>query len=380
MAGPTAAATGLQFLSHVNLIEPVKAPSGTNTRLDGIIVPASRPARHLTTAIDLAIAADCNLVVMCSMQTHLEQVRSFFDAKSFTKGTAVDFSGFDAPLLYFQTSEWARTGLGRIACGARDSDLSTKRNVGLLIARMLRWQRILFIDDDIRGISFDDISRTVSLLGADGAGYRTAGLRVKHFPDNSVVCHARREIGDEQDVFVSGSVLAVDCTGPFDFFPDIYNEDWLFFYRDVASRRLAIPGTHTVQMRQIRYNPFAEPQRAAREEFGDVIAEGIYSLLHHRIFGPHFATKEYWERFIRDRDGILDSITKRLHHAPPELRDEIAKAIRTARETLKSITPHMCVDYLAVWQQDLCQWAELRDNLPEMGSVSDALWELQLHL
>ena len=136
---------------------------------------------------------------------------------------------------------------------ARSSDLSLKRNTGLLLARMLGWDRIFFLDDDIRWISADTLRSTVSLLGAAGHGYRTAGMSVRTTPTTpSVPCAP--EVGRKQGVFVSGSVLAVDCRVPFDFFPDLYNEDWLFFHRDAAEGRLATPGSiaRAASLRSVR--------------------------------------------------------------------------------------------------------------------------------
>lgn len=382
---------GLQRPSHEDLIEMVSSigrPTSTDARLDAIIVPASRPYKNLATAIELARAKDCHLVVLCSMDTRPEKVRSLFTGKNFAKGTAVEVpKSYSIPHLELATTEWVKRGPGKAVSGGRDSDLSVKRNVGLLIARMLGWQRIFFMDDDIRGLTEEDLDRTVSVLGIEGIGYSSSGLhvehfqsssmRVKHFPDNSVVCHARRMVAEHQDVFVSGSVLAVDCAAQFDFFPDIYNEDWLFFYRDVAARRLASPGLHATKIEQVKYNPFADPRRAAKEEFGDVIAEGLYSLLHHKL-GMEFATVEYWNQFIDSRNGVLDDVCRKLHEAPVEFRDEIEKAMRTARETLDQIEARMCVDYLGAWRRDLFQWEITLGKLPKEESVPDALRELRL--
>jgi hypothetical protein len=328
------------------------------------------------TAIELAIAADCQLVVVCSMRTRPEKVRSLFARKDFTRGIAVEVPrGYGHRFLRLETTEWMKHGPGKDVCGGRDSDLSTKRNIGLLLAWLLGWQHILFMDDDIRGISVDDLARTVSLLRH---GFRSAGMQVKHFPDNSVVCHARRMVGLDQGVFVSGSLLAVDCSAPFGFFPDIYNEDWLFFYRDVAARKLASPGLHATQMRQMKYNPFADPQRAAREEFGDAIAEGLYSPLHHGGPGPELPGSQYWERFLLDRNAILDGVFRQLDKAPAELRDEIKKAMLIARETLQKITPVMCADYIAAWQRDLDEWASSLASLPRDLTMAKALHKLDL--
>ena len=138
---------------------------------------------------------------------------------------------------------------------------------------MLGWDRVFFLDDDIREVSFPDLRRTVSMLGQR---YYSVGMQVSDFPDNSEVCHAHRETGQRQGVFVSGSVLAIDCTAPVGFFPNVYNEDWLFSIttQSRAARLLRPAAT------QLPYDPFDDPRRAAGQEFGDVIAEGLYALLH----------------------------------------------------------------------------------------------------
>jgi len=194
-------------------------------------------------------------------------------------------------------------------------------------------------------------------------------MSVQDYPDNSVVCHARRAVGAYQDVFVSGSALAVDCGVPFGFFPDLYNEDWLFFYRDAAEERLATPGSLA---EQLPYDPFTDPQRAAGQEFGDVIAEGLYSLLHSSL-GIDAADEGYWEQFLKQRNTVLDDVTRHLPALPPSLRGEMSKAIGAAQQVLWDITAKMCVDYLAAWQRDLGRWDKLLANLPQVSSLQDAL-------
>ncbi len=309
----------LQYPTHAELIESscLPAPSA-RTGLDAIIVPASRPAENLSTAVKLATETDARLIVLCSFRTHADDVRALL-AKHRLRDPAVvempqECKGWI--LNDFKTTEWVHQGPGKVVCVARNSDLSMKRNTGLLLARMLGWERIFFMDDDIRAVSAQTVLSTLSVLGTGGHRYRTAGMSVKSYPDNSVVCHARREVGEDQDVFVSGSVLAVDCRMPFDFFPDLYNEDWLFFYRDAAEESLATGGSLA---EQLAYDPFADPQRAAGQEFGDVIAEGLYALLHSGL-GPESADEEYWNRFLEQRSSVLDGVCKLLPNARSELR------------------------------------------------------------
>jgi hypothetical protein len=371
----------LQYPTHAELLEPTCPPAPpAGTGLDAIIVPASRPAENLQTAIGLAKETGARLIVLCSFRTHANEVRALL-----AKNVLADAAVVQMPrkrgkwiLRDFETTRWVHNGPGKAVCGTRNSDLSMKRNTGLLLARMLGWQRIFFMDDDIRGVSAETLLSTVSLLGSADGGYRTAGMSVEKYPDNSVVCHARREVGEYQGVFVSGSVLAVDCRVPFGFFPDLYNEDWLFFYRDAAEERLATPESHA---EQLPYDPFADPQRAASQEFGDVIAEGLYALLHSGR-GAEAADEEYWKRFLEDRNRVLGDVSGRLSKLEPamrpELRGKVSSAIGAAQQILWAVTPKMCTDYVAAWQRDLERWEGVLADLAGASSVEDALGKVGL--
>lgn len=365
-----------QYDTHAGLIGPSRPPTPTaGAGLDAIIVPAARPAKNLQTAVGLAAETGARLIVLCSLRADADEVRALLAEHKLREAAAVEMPQKCSqwPLRDFETTRWL-DGAGKAVRGARSSDLSLKRNTGLLLARMLGWDRIFFLDDDIRWISADTLQRTVSLLGAGGCGYRTAGMSVKDYPDNSVVCHARREVGEKQGVFVSGSVLAVDCRAPFDFFPDLYNEDWLFFHRDAAEGRLATPGSIA---EQLPYDPFGDPRRAAGQEFGDVIAEGLYALLHSGL-RAEAANEKYWGRFLEDRNRVLDVVRQNLPRARSHKRKKISRSIGAAQEMLGTITAEMCADYVAAWQRDLERWAGVLAGLEKASSIEDALGRLGL--
>ena len=259
-------------------------------------MPASRPAWNLDQAITLARASRCTLLILCSHRTKPAQVHELLADRSFNDAIVVDLpAGYGHEMFDFQALESIKDDLPP-ACFYYASDLSMKRNIGLVVARMLRWRRIFFLDDDIRDINVPDVHENVAMLGF----YRTAGLRVTSFPDNSVACHAHRMTRGRQDVFVTGAALAVDCQQKVGFFPDIYNEDWLFFYDDAAHGRL---GSSRHEVTQVRYDPFDDARRAEWQEFGDILAEGLYALLD-RGLGLKHATSDYWNDFLRARQDI----------------------------------------------------------------------------
>jgi hypothetical protein len=337
--------------------------------LDAIIVPASRTADNLEHAVSLAQAAKCWLVVLCSRETRAADVSQLFADKGFRKGVAVDISAdYRHPLLAFTSSDLARAA--RSVCVNPNGDLSTKRNLGLLLAKMLGWNRIFFMDDDVRGVSLSDLRATVSMLDR----YRSVGMRVTDCADNSVVCHAHRATGAEQDVFVSGSVLAVSCQRPFGFFPEIYNEDWLFFYDDVRARQLGWSGRDVTQL---RYDPFENVGRAERQEFGDVLAEGLYALLHVGS-GVTEATVAYWNTFLATRKKFLEQIIERADSVAPEIGQNIVRAVQTAMLCLMQLRPQEFEDYIKAWQDDLRIWAERLETVPRAASMEEALTKLGL--
>jgi hypothetical protein len=360
-----------QHNTHEELVGHTR-PSVTRTRgrgLDAIIVPASRPAQHLDHAASLAEAEQCRLVVLCSREARADKVNALLEARPSIESVVIDLpSDYEHRWLTFGTTDLREIGLPE-PCAARDTDLSTKRNIGLLLARMLDWDRVFFMDDDITGVDAGNLRSTVSMLGQQ---YCSVGMRVSEFPDNSVVCHAHRRTGNPQDVFVSGSVLAIDCTAPVGFFPNVYNEDWLFFYNDVVEGRLGCSGLPATQL---EYDPFDDPRRAVGQEFGDVLAEGLYALLH-RGQRAAAATTEYWANFLDARRAFLDAIIARADSTEIDVRQKLLDSVMAARECSAQIEPSLCADYVELWQNDLGQWEQTLKEIPRLSSVTAALAEL----
>ncbi len=360
-----------QFQTHLQLLTLLTHTSARlRTSLDAIIVPASRPAVNLDHAVTLARAVNCQLVVLCSLRAQAAQVNELLALRNFTQAVTVDLpEGYTLPKLDLITSKPSSLDLP-YSCVNPNGDLSTKRNIGLLLARMVGWERIFFLDDDIRDLDASDLREVAAMLGPYGA----VGMRAVDFPDNSVVCHGHRKTGGCQDVFISGSVLAVHCAEAFTFFPEIYNEDWFFFYHAAKARRL---GRHGRDATQLCYDPFADPQRAAGQEFGDVMAEGLYGLLHNRISADR-ATSDYWRTFLDSRMRFLNGVLDRSENVEPYLRKRITSSTETAMAWSRQISPSMCEHYIALWKKDLHTWEQRLKDVPTGLSVKAALRELDL--
>jgi hypothetical protein len=373
-----------QRASHTHLLKemprsPAPPLSSRRGHLDAIIVPASRPASFLEPAIALSALIGACLVVLCSMQTRAEQV-----ARQVAKTRGARALIVPIPEMWKHPRFPTQTSAAEFhrASANRQSDLSAKRNAGLLLARLHGWNKIAFMDDDVTQTDNDDIAR----LAAQLEDHQVAGMVVLDAYDNSVVCHARRLAGFRQSVFVTGAVLGVNCGDlPLSFFPDIYNEDWFFFATEAATGTLPPVG----HANQAEYDPFASSDRARREEFGDLLAEGLYALIgemdssvpfDHKLFA---ATAAYWTRFIDARRDVLSETVARLDGflVRDPNNNQIACALNSltvAASQLDTITPDLCVNFVHAWRDDLDDWQRFSNGISNVGSTREAMDFLQL--
>ncbi len=372
-----------QCASHAHLYQRVSRslplrPSSSG-RIDAIIVPASRPAPFLQRTIELSAAIGILLVILCSKQTKIEHVAQRVAKTDGARSLIVEIpDAWTHPTLPSNTSAPAFLK----ASAHRENDLSAKRNIGLLLARLRGWNKVVFVDDDINSL---DISNVVGL--ARQLEHRhVAGMRVHHQRDNSVVCHARQLAGQWQDIFVTGAVLGVQCSDlPLSFFPDIYNEDWFFFAKEAAARDLPNVGHVT----QAWYDPFASADRARKEEFGDLLAEGLYALIGRQDASLSFnerlrrATKTYWSYFIEARHQVITETQAALHRLiDHEINTDRALAavnsLAVAESQLDMITADLCVDFIDAWREDMESWQRSSDKISNVRSTREAMDFLQL--
>lgn len=333
--------------------------------VDALIVPAGRPIAWLREATGLAAQLECALVAVCSRDVAASDAACLGGELGATT-VAVEMQDYERILPGFEAVELiADTGL------RREADSSRKRNLGLLLARITGWNRVLFLDDDIFAIEPQDAETAAGLLDR----YTAVGLKNIGFPDNSVVCHAYRNVGGPQEQFIGAGAMAAAPTRSRSFFPDVYCADWLFFLGDAQPPRVAVTGS----MKQRKFDPFANPERARSEEFGDTIAEGLYWLLDEGRPIDH-ADQSYWDGFLNRRARFIGRLINRARRSPieVELRDRIVSSLETAKQTHQAITAELCTEFIVRWQDDLDTWRRFIDDLPTGLGVDQALVELGL--
>jgi len=353
---------------HSGLLKQCRTHAATDATVDAIIVPSARTAPYLVEAAGLAEQLNCTLVVLCSRHARQRDVVAYLEDEVFVLDlVAVDLP--DARTVRFpqlRTSKMLAETLFE-----RRTDTSAKRNVGLALARMVGWAKVMYLDDDITLLDPNELHRAAAELDDHDA----VGLSIGGYPDNSVVCHAYRATGGRQATFLGGGALAVPVERTASFFPEIYNEDWFFLLGDERLRPATMIGTAA----QIPYDPFGDPDRARREEFGDVLAEGIFALLD-RCRKIQDADEIYWDAFLSHRGSMIDDIIARVPDCEmePEQRYRMLSALKAARGRLCRITSRLCVEYVEAWQEDRITWWRYFEGLPRDLPVEKALSYLRL--
>jgi hypothetical protein len=330
--------------SHRPLIWPVD-DSTPRAEVDAIFVPTFRRVPYLREAAAAARFLGCPLVTLHSGKwTSAYRAYTYLDPK--VRLIAIDVP--EASRLRLPGLETSRLLAGTIF--EQRTDLSTKRNLALVLSHMLRWKRIIFLDDDIRVRNPGDLSRAAGLLDTHVA----VGLGIEGMADNSMVCHAFRAVGGRQETFVGGGALAISIEQDQSFFPNVYNEDW-FFLLDSDKRLQSVASVG--QVLQYPYDPY-RVERARREEFGDVLAEGIFWLLDQGKPGSDGNLK-HWRNFLEHRKQFIRQVRSMVASRDgidSAERARMQEALTAALGRCERIRPQLCVAYMKALAADQDRW------------------------
>jgi hypothetical protein len=356
-------------------VSTIHTPSGkravTESLVDAIVVPTIRSAEHLRPAVQFAADSRCHLIILhthkppAGLSAILDRLRpgqvTLLAVRPDTKHHLIDLGA----------------SLPQSLVAPPALDISRKRNLGLLIGRVCGWTRMLFLDDDIRKLHVAKLCSAAALMD----DYPVVGLQVKKYPDASVVGHARRLAGRRQELFVSGGSLLVNPQLLNGYFAPVYHEDWLCVINHLREHEVAIGGS----VGQLKYLPFAAPDRAAREEFGEILLSGLLWLIHsrprmdaadraHRISDIeywHEATKpRFWKQILEQRAALLQDLTVRLTKNSED--PSPLSSLDAAKRRLAQLNSAEFVEFMERWLISLAEWHDRLSVLSRVDLVDKA--------
>jgi hypothetical protein len=372
-----------EYHSYLDLIDQGSHSVGTNSTMDIIVVPTGRPAAAITKAAQLAHETSTLLVVLCSKKAAAREVAQQLESYKHLAWCAIDIpNDYTHPMLTLTASTLIPTS------SQTSSDISLKRNIGLILGKGAG-SRLLFLDDDIH-LQAAGLRRAASALSK----YSVAGFspHPDGFPDNSVAVHtirvfrqfASQDKGNASPIgqHLNGGGLAVNLDTIASHFPEkIYDEDWLFMH-DATTRKQVTRMPETIW--QAEYDPFATPQRAAREEFGNIISTGLYDHLKMKT-KTNLTEARYWKKILEARRQRLEALyeTATTYNGVPSLKNnqvqllrmgKISKSLAAAIKINQSITAEQCLAYYKAWyEEDTPIWSKHYAALPAFSGIEQAI-------
>jgi hypothetical protein len=354
----------------------------TEPLVDAIVVPTTRTAEHLRPAVQLAANARCHLVVVYTDDPPPGLSEVLYGLRPDQVTLLTVRSDTKHPLLDLGAT------LPQSIVSPDELDISRKRNLGLLIGRACGWTRVLFLDDDIRKLNADKLSSAAALLD----DHPVVGLPIKKYPDASVVGHAQRLAGRRYEPFVSGGSLLVDPQRLKGYFAPVCHEDWLCVINHLREGTITIGGS----VGQLPYLPFAAPERARFEEFGDILLTGLLGLVNERRrkgaadeaspmadteYWREATSPRFWKQILEQRAMLLADITARFKRNTFDGPSPLL-SLAAASQRLSELKPADFVLFTEEWLTSLGEWRALlsalsRVDLPDKASaIEKALAEL----
>jgi len=228
------------------------------------------------------------------------------------------------------------------------------RNYAVALAKLLGFERILMVDDDMLVQSYEQVLQVFKLLSR----FNIVGAKTFGMADDSVVGHIIRLLGLEQDDFISGQFVGIEVNSVSYYFPNVYNEDWLFFFLEHTKSSLA----QYTEVEQLKYDPFERAGRKSLfQEFGEIAVDGVFEAVVYRKNAALLQRRWFWTDICSERKKLLAEIQRMTESLPNGKRfKEIFDALRTYH---LSLNPIQFSFFFAEYCRSLDGWHSLLDKL-----------------
>lgn len=235
-------------------------------------------------------------------------------------------------------------------------DLPAKRNFALIHSIQHGFKNILLIDDDIECISKNIILKGIASLESNDV----SGCLVKDYPDTSVIGHIEQKYGEPYYPFVSGNFLFIKSDKIDSYFPLIYNEDWLFMIPYIINKKISAVDV----IYQKEYNPFENISKIKFQEFGEVIAEGLFELIDRQKYDDKYK-ESYWKEYLEYRRSYVADLLN-------EAENKYIPFIKESLDICRKIKPIQCINFIEDFEQDIITFKKIIEYEKQKNKTENA--------
>jgi len=184
--------------------------------------------------------------------------------------------------------------------GHAEWNLGYMRNFALVHAVTNRFEKIIYMDDDISVTEHRLLKELFSLIDA----YLFAGAEISGMIDDSIMGHIATDLDIFNDRMLSGGFLAFNPKSVNHFFLNIYNEDWLWLF-------LQLSGRNYIQFGKVLQNltdAFENYEKKIEfQEYGELALEGVINCYRSASF-ERLQDLDFWKSIVVERLAYLNQL------------------------------------------------------------------------
>ncbi len=249
--------------------------------------------------------------------------------------------------------------------GTKGWHLGFVRNYAIILSRLLRYKRVLFIDDDIIIKDMNVINNLMKKVNdADFVGAKILGK-----PDYSIVdeiadkCNLKLEMSD----ISSGGFLAFNSDTISEYFLNYYNEDIIWIY--LHSPKIKIVNCGAVHQQSYEL-PENKSEQASNQEFGEILFQGVYKAFK-RNNSMLLTQKSFWSNVL-DREMRYIRKLKELYKEK-NIKDETINIFKPLLCYLSRISPDNFLKVFTKYFKTRDIWRDILAELDANGCYTNII-------
>lgn len=186
--------------------------------------------------------------------------------------------------------------------GARRWHLGFIRNYAIILTKSLRYEKVLFVDDDIIFRDITIIKKVVSKLN----DFDFVGAKILGSPDYSIIDNITDECGQKLELcnIPCGGFLGFNLNVISEYFLDYYNEDLLWIYLHPYTSKIYCCEEVYQQSQGSSRDLIKE---ALWQEFGEILFEGAHKSFQKNNFSL-LTRNNFWNKVLQEETRYVKKL------------------------------------------------------------------------
>lgn len=190
--------------------------------------------------------------------------------------------------------------------GTKSWNLGFMRNFGLIYSKYQKFDRVLFMDDDINVPNLDIIHSTLQNLDR----YKLCGVEITGLVDDSIAGHIATGLDVHNIRTLSGGFMAFRPNESDNYFLNCYNEDWIWIFMESQQHEEYMEGAVLQELSDPMRN---WENKIQFQEFGEIALDGLIEIRENHDKEETLQDIHFWEKILAERQMYILELYRLTH-------------------------------------------------------------------